>query len=315
MSAAAPRPAAAAAAEGFRAAYGGSAAGVWSAPGRVNLMGEHTDYNAGLCLPIALPHRTFAAVRPRPDGRLRVRSAQRDDGWEGRLDDVGPGQPRGWTAYVVGALWALRESGQPTPGLDVWVDGRVPLGAGLSSSAALSCAVALAADELGGLGLGDSDAGRARLAAACDVAENVVVGAPTGGMDQAASLRCIDGHALRLDCRDGSIEQEPFDLAAAGLALLVIDTRAEHQMVDGQYAERRATCEAAARTLGVTSLREIEPAELDAALRLLPDVVSQQRVRHVVTEIARVRECVDLVAAGRRRQPRAGLHRIAHLDA
>lgn len=282
-------------ADGFVAAFDRQPTGVWSAPGRVNLMGEHTDYNSGLCLPIALPHRTFVAAAVRPDGRVRVRSAQRDDGWEGTLADVGPTTPAGWAAYVVGVLWALADVGLETPGLDLWVDGQVPVGAGLSSSAALSCAVALAADDLGRLDLGGSDAGRARLAAACDVAENVVVGAPTGGMDQSASLRCIAGHALRLDCRDKSIEQEPLDLAAADLALLVIDTRAPHQLVDGQYAERRSTCEAAARTLGVASLREVEPADLDAALRQLPDAVSRARVRHVVTEIARVRRCVDLL--------------------
>jgi galactokinase len=278
---------------GFQTAYDVPPSGVWSAPGRVNLMGEHTDYNSGLCLPIALPQRTFVAARARDDGRLRVRSAQSDDGWEGDLRDIGPGRPRGWSAYVAGVLWALAEDDLDPPGLDVWVDGQVPVGAGLSSSAALECAVAIAVDDLAGFGLGGSDTGRARLAAACDRAENVVAGAPTGGMDQAASLRCVAGRALLLDCRDRSVEQEPLDLDGAGLALLVIDTRAPHQLVDGQYAERRATCEAAARALGLTSLREIEPADLDAALEQLPDPLSRRRVRHVVTEIARVRECVD----------------------
>jgi galactokinase len=264
-------------------------------------MGEHTDYNSGLCLPIALPRRTFVAVRPRDDDRLRMRSAQDGTSWEGSLGDVGPGRPDGWAAYVAGVPWALAAAGigsDAMPGLDVWVDGHVPVGAGLSSSAALECAVALALDDLAGLDLGGSDQGRARLAAACMHAENVVAGAPTGGMDQAASLRCTEGHALLLDCRDGSVEQEPLDLAGAGLALLVIDTRAAHALIDGQYGERRATCEAAARTLGVASLREIEVADLPAALARLGDDVSRRRVRHVVTEIERVRECVDLLQAG-----------------
>jgi galactokinase len=278
---------------GFHATYDVLPSGVWSAPGRVNLMGEHTDYNSGLCLPIALPQRTFVAARTRDDRRLRVRSAQSDEVWEGDLRDIGPGRPQGWSAYVAGVLWALAQDGLDPPGLDLWVEGQVPVGAGLSSSAALECAVAVAVDDLAGFGLGGSDAGRTRLAAACDRAENVVAVAPTGGMDQIASLRCIAGHALLLDCRDGSVEQEPLDLDASGLALLVIDTRAPHQLVDGQYAERRAACEAAARTLGLTSLREIEPADLDAALDRLPDPVTRRRVRHVVTEIDRVRACVN----------------------
>ena len=295
------RPALAeAAASEFTAAYGARPSGVWSAPGRVNLMGEHTDYNQGLCLPIALPHRTFAAVGVRSDQRLRIRSAQDEAAWEGRLDEVAPGHPQGWTAYVAGVPWAMADLvDAPLPGLDIWLDGHVPLGAGLSSSAALECAVALALDDLAGLGFGGSDDGRARLAEACDRAENEIALAPTGGMDQAASLRCTAQHALLLDCRDGSVEQVPLDLAAHGLAWLVIDTRAEHRLVDGQYGERRSTCEAAAATLGVTSLREIEPADLAAAFERLPDDVSRRRVRHVVTEIERVRETVALLRAGR----------------
>ena len=288
-----------AAARGFQASYGGAPAGVWSAPGRINLMGEHTDYNAGLCLPIALPHRTFAACSPRPDGRWRVRSAQYSSSWEGQLDDVGPGTPEGWFSYVAGVPWALTDAGYDLPGLDVWVDGRVPAGAGLSSSAALECAVALALDDLAGLGLGGSDEGRAVLSAACDRAENVVAGAPTGGMDQVASLRCTAGHAVLLDCRDQSVVQVPLDLDSAGLAWLVVDTKAEHRLVDGQYGERRASCERATGLLSVPSLREVDPARLDAALAALPDEVMRRRVRHVVTEIERVRRCVALVRDGR----------------
>jgi galactokinase len=288
------------AAVGFIAAYGTRPTGVWSAPGRVNLMGEHTDYNEGLCLPIALPHRTFAAVKRRGDDRLRVHSAQDATSWEGALEDIAPGRPDGWPAYVAGVPWALADLvGHPLPGLDVLVDGHVPLGAGLSSSAALECAVALALDELADLGLGGSDQGRGRLAEACDRAENVIARAPTGGMDQAASLRCTAGHALLLDCRDGSVEQVPLDLDAAGLAWLVVDTRARHALVDGQYGERRDTCEAAAAHLGLRSLREVDPAGLTATLDRLPDDVMRRRVRHVVTEIERVRETVALLRAGR----------------
>jgi len=294
---------------------------VWAAPGRVNLIGEHTDYNAGLCLPIALPHRTYVALRPRTDSLVRLASAQAPgEVWTTRLEDVEPGEVSGWGAYVAGVAWALREQlvaqgadPDAVPGFDAAVDSCVPFGAGLSSSAALECSVAVALDDVAGLGLAASDAGRAALAAASIRAENEIAGAPTGGMDQSASLRAQAGHALLLDCRPGldpveSVAQVPFDLDAAGLALLVVDTRAEHRLVDGQYAARRATCEEAARTLGLGSLRELadaveastDPAAtLGAALDRLADDVARRRVRHVVTEIGRVRALVALLRDGR----------------
>ncbi|TDQ54185.1 galactokinase [Actinorugispora endophytica] len=279
----------------LRERFGVEPDGVWAAPGRVNLVGEHTDYNAGLCLPTALPMRTRAAVRRRGDDVLRLVSAQEEHPWTGRVGDIAPGGVGGWAAYVAGVVWALRGQGADLAGLDVAVDSDVPVGAGLSSSAALECSVALAAAELAGLPTDDE--GRARLAAACVRAENEVAGAPTGGMDQAASLRCRADHALLLDCRDGSVEHVPLDLAAAGLTLLVIDTRAPHRLVDGQYAARRAACERAAAVLGVSSLREVD--DLDAALGLLPGDGLRRVVRHVVTEIGRVRDVAALLRAGR----------------
>lgn len=299
-----PREAATAALLGFRDAYGADPQGVWAAPGRVNLIGEHVDYVDGLCLPLALPQRTYAALSTRADGRLRLRSAQRpDEPYDGTLDQVGPGTPTGWAAYAAGVGWSLRHDlhgivAREVPGFDVFVDGQVPLGAGLASSAALECAVALGLDELTGWGLGGSDAGRATLAAACQRADHVVVGVPSGGLDQAASLRCIAGHALLLDNRDGSVEQVPLDLTGYGLTLLVIDTRVRHRHVDGQYAERRAACELAASALGVRSLREVEPSDLPAVLGALEPAL-RPRVRHVVTEIERVRHVVELLRAGR----------------
>ncbi|HSO03038.1 MAG TPA: galactokinase, partial [Candidatus Limnocylindrales bacterium] len=197
-------------------------------------------------------------------------------------------------AYAGGPAWSLTQDGRALGGFDAAIDSCVPLGAGLSSSAAIECAVALALDELFDLGLAASgDAGRAQLAAICVRAENEVAGAPTGGMDQAASLRATAGHALLLDTLDHSVAQVPFGLAEAGLELLVIDTRAEHALVDGQYAARRAACHAAADRLGVNTLREVT--DLDAALAALPDPVEAMRVRHVVTEIARVEAFADLV--------------------
>ncbi|HLT85171.1 MAG TPA: galactokinase [Phototrophicaceae bacterium] len=278
--------------------------GVWAAPGRVNLIGEHTDYNGGLCLPVALPHRTFVAVRRRSDRTVRLVSGQEGETRTVDLDGVGPvgtaGEVTGWPAYVVGVAWAMVAEGllpaERATGFDVAVDSCVPYGAGLSSSAALESSVAIALDELWGLGLAADDAGRARLAAACIRAENEIAGAPTGGMDQSASLRAQEGHALLLDCRDGVTRQVPFDLAAAGLELLVMDTRAPHALVDGQYAQRRDSCERAARELGVATLREVT--DLPAALDALTDPVARRRVRHVVTEIARVERFVDVLAGG-----------------
>ena len=283
----------------FVSAFGSEPDGVWSAPGRVNVVGEHTDYNGGLCLPVALPHTTAVAASA-TSGRLVLHSLQSgSDPFEGELADVAPGTPDGWPAYVAGVPWALAQQGLDACGLQAVIDGEVPLGAGLSSSAALESATALAVDALAGLDLAGDDAGRTRLAAACVQAENDVAGAPTGGMDQAASLRCTAGHALLLDCRDFTVRQVPFDPAAHGLALLVIDTQAPHRLVDGQYAERRRSCEAAARTLGVETLREVVGRPLDDLLGRLDDDVLVRRTRHVVTEIARVQDLVGLLDQGR----------------
>ncbi len=282
-----------------RACFGTPAQGVWAAPGRVNLIGEHTDYNGGLALPIALPHRTYAAASRRADHRLRVVSELA----AGELveigpDEIGPGRPGGWAAYVAGVLWALREAGHQVPGLDLAVCSQVPAGAGLSSSAALECAVGAAASDLAGLGLLDDDAGRTRLAAACVRAENVIAGAPTGGLDQTAALLGRRGHALLLDCRSGAVLPVAVDFDGSGPALLVIDTGARHALVDGQYAARRLTCERAAAALGLAGLWEIGPAGLDAALRRLADPTARSRVRHVVTETDRVARFVAAVGRG-----------------
>jgi len=312
-----PAEGAARASAAFRERFDADPTGVWSAPGRVNIIGEHTDYNAGLCLPIALPHRTYVALRSRPDDVVRLASAKEADSGVVTLDlaDVAPGTVQGWVGYAVGVAWALREAGHAVSGFDAVVDSCVPYGAGLSSSAALECAVAIALNDLHGLDLYD-DAGRAHLAALCVRAENEIAGTPTGGMDQAAALRCQAGHALLLDNRDHSARHLPFDLAGHGLARLVIDTRAPHRLVDGQYAARRATCEQGARVLGIGSLREVN--DLDSALDRLAaalpgdqaDVV-QARVRHVVRENARVELVAALLEAGEVEQVGAVLT-VAH---
>ncbi|MFL6128545.1 MAG: galactokinase [Mycobacteriales bacterium] len=268
----------------------------WAAPGRLNLIGEHTDYNGGFVLPVALPYATTAAVQPRTDGRLRLRSAQRG-GEETtlRVADLVPGTVDGWAGYVAGVVWALREAGHDVGGgFDVEVDGDVPEGAGLSSSAALECAVAAAVDDVAGLGLA-----RPELALLAQRAENAFVGVPSGVMDQMASMLCTRAHALFLDCRSLEVQQVPLDLAAAGLAVLVVDTRTPHRLTDGEYGRRRAACEAAARRLGVPALRDLPVAELDAALARLDDDEQRRRVRHVVTEDDRVLRTVEALRAGR----------------
>lgn len=279
----------------FAEIVGEAPAGVWSAPGRVNLIGEHTDYNAGLCLPIALPHRTYAAAAGRADGVLSVTSLAEGLGGEPTVVPVAEiswERPGGWAGYVAGVLWALREEGYAVGGLDLVIDSSVPIGAGLSSSAALSCAVAAAVSDIYSLDLLGHEDSRKVLAQAAVRAENDIVGAPTGGMDQTVALLAEEGHALRLDFRSGDTRAVPLDLDAAGLELLVCDTRASRALADGRYAERRASCEQAAQVLRVATLREITIADLSEALDRL-DEVDARRVRHVVTENARVEDCVD----------------------
>ncbi len=281
----------------FRRLFDARPDGVWAAPGRVNLIGEHVDYNAGRCLPMALPHRTYCAVRRRTDGVLDVRSGQGFPSWSGPVHTLEPDSVVAWARYVAGAVWALRRAGAKVTGLDVSVDSDVPIGAGLSSSAALICATALAAAELSGWT--DADA----LTELCVDAETSFVGAPTGGMDQAVALRAEAGHALLLDCRDGAADPLPFDLAAAGLALLVIDTRVTHSNVDGRYGERRRGCERAAELLGVSALREVADATtLDGvadALRPLAGDETFPLAHHVVTEMHRVDATAAELRAGR----------------
>ncbi|MEP7088553.1 MAG: galactokinase [Nocardioidaceae bacterium] len=281
-------------AERFQELHGHPPVGVFVAPGRVNLIGEHVDYNGGLCLPMALPHATYAAVAAREDDTVTVTSHQTDDAFTGRLGALGPGEVTGWAAYAAGVLWALREDGWEIPGMDVVVDSTVPVSAGLSSSAAIECAVAIGAAELAGVPL-DHDV-RAALVRACMRAESEVAGAPTGGMDQTIALFGQAESALLLDCRDWSTRQIGWDPASADLTLLVVDTRASHTLSDGGYASRRKDCETAAHELGVHLLRDV--VDQPAALQSLADDRVRARVRHVFTEIERVREAVGQLEAG-----------------
>ena len=311
-----PQEGAEAATDLFREVFETEPDGVWYAPGRVNIIGEHTDYNGGLALPIALPHRAHLALRRRDDRIVRLVSPQTREKVDVMdLDTIGPkgtpGEVAHWAAYIAGVAWALERDGfENLPGFDAALVSCVPLGGGLSSSAALECSAAVAIDEVAGLGLAGTpeepdDAGRARLVTNCVRTENEMAGAPTGGMDQSASLRCREGHALELDCRDGSVAHVPFDLATEGLALLVIDTKAKHSLDDGQYGARRAACERAAQILDVELLADIAIEDLPTALERLAgsgDPEADQlvkRTRHVVTEIDRTRRLVELLQDGR----------------
>jgi galactokinase len=265
----------------------------WRAPGRVNLIGEHTDYNDGFVLPFAIEHACTATVRRLPEPIVRVSSAQRPEVVQLTADELAPGVG-GWAGYAAGVVWALRSYGVDVPGLEVALDSSVPIGAGLSSSAALVCSVTTALDDLLGLELT-----KAQLLDVSRRAENGYVGAPTGGVDQLAALGCEAGSALFCDMRTLEVAQVPLDLAADGLAVLVIDTRAEHRHVDGEYRSRREGCERAASLLGVPALRDVAIDDLDSALKRLPSDDLRRYTRHVVTENHRVLSTVELLRSGR----------------
>ena len=285
------------AAAAFSDEYGAEPAGLWAAPGRLNLIGEHTDYNDGFVLPFALPQRVVAAAGPADTGwTVCSDAADKPVAFDARQAAT-PGAVTGWAGYVAGVVWALREAGFDVPPARIALASDVPIGAGLSSSHAMECAVLTALADLGGLDLPVVD-----RPVVVQRSENAYVGAPTGIMDQSASLRCRAGHALFLDCRSLDVEQIPFDVAAEGLAVLVLNSNTPHQHSDGEYGARRRSCEEAARVLGVPALRDVPVGGLDAALARLDDPVMRRRARHVVTEDQRVLDTVELLRAGRLRE-------------
>ena len=288
----APDAAAGALSKLFEGTFGSAPDGVWQAPGRVNLIGEHTDYNEGFVLPFAIDKTAKVAVRLRHDSRVRLLSTFGAQGLvEADVDKLLPESAKGWTKYPLGVAWALQQRGVLVPGFDLLMDSDVPLGAGLSSSHAIECAVISALNDLAGAGLAAED-----MVLATQRAENDFVGAPTGIMDQSASLRGSKGHAVFLDCRDQSVQLVPFDAQEAGLVLLVIDTKVSHSHADGGYASRRASCELGAQVLGVPALRDVGVGDLAEAASLL-DPTTFRRVRHVVTENDRVLQTVERLTA------------------
>ena len=257
-------------------------AGAWFAPGRANLMGEHTDYNEGFVLPFALAQGVTATASARDDGLLVLRSKQVPaDLVTVSLDALAPGAVTGWAAYPAGVAWSLRTAGHAVRGASIDVDSDLPVGAGVSSSAALECSVALALCSLSGIA-----EPRPRLAMIAKRAENEFVGAPTGIIDQSAALLCAQGHAMLLDCGTLETTQVPFRPAASGVTALVIDTRVTHALVSGEYAARRTECEEAARLLGVPALGAITDPRV---LHKLDDPLLRRRARHVITDSARAR--------------------------
>jgi galactokinase len=260
---------------------------VAAAPGRVNLIGEHIDYSDGFVLPFAIKDRTLVAARKRNDSTVRIASAQRRNKIVTvDISKVKPGLKGEWERYALGVLWALGVN----EGVDLLIDGHVPLGAGLSSSAALECSVATAMNHLFDLGFNLEE-----LARLTQKAENQYVGVPCGIMDQSVSLMATQGSALLLDCRDLTTKNIPFDVASSGLELLIIDTQAHHALTDGGYAERRASCESVVAKLGITSLRELSMEQLEISRGLLTET-EFIRARHAVTEMQRVLECVDALS-------------------
>ena len=273
----------------FQELFGSTPDIIASAPGRVNLIGEHVDFLDGFVLPFAISDVTTVAIAKNSSGKIRTASIQK----KGTISTVEcaelkPKSGEAWTRYPVGVIWALGIDS----GLDILIDGQVPLGAGLSSSAALECAVATAINELFNLGLTLPE-----LSRAAQRAENVYVGMPCGIMDQSVSLMATEGNALLLDTRDLSTEQIPFDIAPLGLELLVIDTQVHHALVDGGYAERRASCEKAITDLNIKSLRDISIADFLSRQNEL-DEKTYLRAFHGVTEMKRVLDAVALLKSG-----------------
>ena len=257
----------------------------YAAPGRINLIGEHTDYNVGWALPIALPQRTVVTYTPDGTDAVTVHSDRMDAAVRIPLDTV-PGGVTGWAGYVAGVIWALRSAGHRVAGGAMAITSDVEMGSGLSSSAALECAVMAALTTAVGVRIDRVD--QARLA---QRAENDYVGAPTGLLDQLAALFGAPSTALLIDFRDLTVRPVAFDPDACGVALLLIDSRVRHRHADGDYAQRRASCQRAAADLGVTSLRDVD--EL-ASLAAVSDPVDARRARHVLTENQRV---LNFVAA------------------
>lgn len=277
---------------GFEAAFGYEPLGVWSAPGRANLIGEHTDYNEGFVLPFGIDKRTYVALSPREDAICRVSSDIDGKTYETDLTTIPTDMD--WALYPLGVAWVMREWAKG--GFDAFFVSDVPVGSGLSSSAAIECAIGIALNEIW-------DAGRTRqeIALLGQKAENQVVGAPTGMMDQTASMLAEADSAVFLDCQSLEAKSIPLNLEPRNLVVAVMDTQVAHRHSDGGYRVRRESCERGAKTMGVSSLRGLSVEDLPRAQSELSDV-DFRRVRHIVTENQRVLDSIRALAAGDMKQ-------------
>lgn len=274
---------------GFKKIFGYEASGVWSAPGRANLIGEHTDYNNGFVFPFGIDRRTYVALSPRQDMLCRVASGLSEEIYEYEISQTMPTQ-LDWALYPLGVAWTMQEKAKF--GFDAYFVSEVPIGAGLSSSAAIECSIGIALNEIWEAGYSKQD-----IALLGQKAENEVVGAPTGIMDQTASMLAKSDAAVLIDCKTLETELVPLGLSSQGLVVAVIDTRVSHRHSDGGYRSRREACEKGAKIMGVESLRELTVSDLDAAKQKMDDVTFR-RCRHVITENQRVLEAVNALRAG-----------------
>jgi galactokinase len=281
------------AAKVFEDVFAAQPEGLWSAPGRVNLIGDYTDINDGFVLPIALPLRTSVAVSRSKERRLRIASVIGGSVEVAELSLATPNAlpEQQWASYLSGVAWSLRDAGSDAVGADVAITSDVPIGAGLSSSAALESAFVLALNDLY-----EFDLKRPELARIARRAENEYVGVPSGIMDQTAALCGVRGRALFLDTRSEELELVPFDPTASGLTLLIIDTHVRHALASSAYGDRVRECQEAASLLGVRSLREVSEVDVERASEL-PEII-RRRARHVVTENQRVLDVVGLLRNG-----------------
>ncbi|MFT4185923.1 MAG: galactokinase [Micrococcaceae bacterium] len=270
-------------------------AGVWAAPGRANLIGEHTDYNEGFVFPFAINRTTHCAIALSDDDTIEVASLFNNGSIKtAKINtNLNKSEIEDWSSYPLGVLWALKEAGYEIPGMRIFLTTDVPIGSGLSSSAAIECSVALAVRDLLNL-----DISRKLLATYCQKAENEVAGAPTGIMDQSASLLGKKDYALYLDCRSLDTDLVPLNLDKTQVSILVVDTQVKHALADGQgYTQRKNSCDKAAKILGVPSLRDIDVTELPEAKEKL-DEETYKRLHHIVTENERVLKTIKTLEDG-----------------